>query len=297
MIKYPNDREIKAQSHEHDIPTSVLVRDLVRIVEVQNLTAQNFFGKNSVLAGSMALRCFGSPRFTVYDADFSTSEETVRPPTQMKTLLRYQDDDLEIEPADLVPHDELGTAWQSAPIKFMPAFTSLVPNPDDREFKADVSFRGLLLDGIELPLRMPYTLDIWEEEPTCYVMDPHETVAEKILGWCAHRLVKHYADLAFIAIVSHPESPTRNITLNYKDVRSTLADKLEAMAKIQPGTYAQFPDVNALIADLAKPPKFDRAQWLKIMYIRAQRDRFTQEFITQAVREILARNLRETRTR
>ncbi len=72
MIDYPDDDELRAQSREHDLALPVLVRDIVRVVEVLNLGAKRFFKKDSVLAGSMALRCFGSPRFTVYDADFST---------------------------------------------------------------------------------------------------------------------------------------------------------------------------------------------------------------------------------
>ena len=209
VIEYPDDRPIAEQASAHALPEPVLVRDLVRVVEVLNLKNQGFFSKDSVLAGSMALRCFGSPRFTVYDADFSTSSQTVDPPTAMKKMLNYRDDELEITAADLVPHDQGGTAWKSAPITFEPVFTSLVPNAEERTFKADVSFRGLLLPGWEVPLLVPYDLDIWQEEPLVFVMDPHETVAEKILGWCVHRNVKHYADLAYIALVSQAEPPAR----------------------------------------------------------------------------------------
>jgi len=177
VIDYPDDRSIAAEADRHDIPEPVLVRDLVRVVEVLNLKAKDFFSERSVLAGSMALRCFDSPRFTVYDADFSTSSQAVNPATAMKDKLAYRDDDLEITPADLVPHDDGGTAWQSAPISFTPIFTSLIPDPDDRSFKADVSFRGMLLDGLEVPFKVPYELGIWEDDPAVFVMDPHEGVS------------------------------------------------------------------------------------------------------------------------
>ncbi len=98
MIDYPNDRNIAAAASRHGIPEPVLVRDLVRVVEVLNLKSQDFFSKRSVLAGSMALRCFDSPRFTVYDADFSTSSDTVNPATAMKAKLAYADDELEDHP-------------------------------------------------------------------------------------------------------------------------------------------------------------------------------------------------------
>jgi len=75
VIRYPDDQATEAEADRHGIPNFVLVRDLVRIVEVLNLARQDFFGTQSVLAGSMALRCFNTPRFTVYDADFATTVE------------------------------------------------------------------------------------------------------------------------------------------------------------------------------------------------------------------------------
>lgn len=297
MIEYPDDRPIAEQASAHALPEPVLVRDLVRVVEVLNLKNQGFFSKDSVLAGSMALRCFGSPRFTVYDADFSTSSQTVDPPTAMKKMLNYRDDELEITAADLVPHDQGGTAWKSAPITFEPVFTSLVPNAEERTFKADVSFRGLLLPGWEVPLLVPYDLDIWQEEPLVFVMDPHETVAEKILGWCVHRNVKHYADLAYIALVSQAEPPARPIELDYRKTREVTAAKLETMRALQPDFYAPFPSVDGLVGDLAKPPQLDKRQLMDIMYLRAHRDRFKPEIISRAVREILAAGLRRAAPR
>ena len=134
-----------------------------------------------------------------------------------------------------------------------PVFTSLIPDPDDRSFKADVSFRGMLLDGLEVPFKVPYDLGIWDEDPAVYIMDPHETLAEKILGWCAHRQVKHYADLAYIALVSRP-GDRQLIEVNYARARDVLDGKLEAMRRLQPNTYAAFPNIDALIDDLAQKP-------------------------------------------
>jgi hypothetical protein len=287
MIAYPDDRATRAEAEELDLPDVVVIRDIVRIVEVLNLKKKGFFNSKSVLAGSMALRCFKSPRFTVYDTDFSTSEEIARPPGGMTDFLRYTDDDLVIEPASLVPTSDGPTMWESAPITFDPIFTGLVPGRDDRTFKADVSYRGLVLPGVEMPLRAPYRLGIWDEDPVVYIMDPHETVAEKILGWCAHRLVKHYADLAFIAVVSNPTLPARGIELDYRKARDALDAKLEIMRALQPKVYAPFPNVDAVIADLARDPQFSRQQWLKIIYLRQHRDRFTQQFLQHAVQELL----------
>ena len=84
-----------AQAKTQDLPAPVLVRDVVRLVEILNLSRQDFFSDQSILAGLMGLRCFGSPRFTVYDADFSTSTKAVDPPTAFKEMLAYRDDELE----------------------------------------------------------------------------------------------------------------------------------------------------------------------------------------------------------
>jgi hypothetical protein len=293
VIRYPRDRALHAESEQKGIPEVVLVRDVVRIVEVLNLREQSFFGPKSVLAGSMALRCFGSPRFTVYDADFSTTSETVYPETAMQKLLDYSDRFLEITAAPLVPSAEDGTVWKSAPISYRPVFTALVPDPADRTFKADVSFRGLVEPGQERQLILPYELDIWEgDTPVVFVMDPHEIMAEKILGWCVDRHVKHYADLAYIAVVSNPEASTRTIEIDYPRARSVLDAKLTIMTRVHPAKYARFPSIDALVGDLMRAPEFDAQDWRKIMYVRNHRDRFTQAFIQRAVQKIMVPRLR-----
>ncbi len=296
MIRYPVDLDIHRQAREKAIPAPVLIRDLVRVVEVLNLKTKQFFGTKSVLAGSMALRCFGSPRFTVYDADFSTTSATVHPETRMQKLLEYSDRSLTIEAAPLVPSAEEGSIWKSAPVRYTPAFTALAPDAGDRTFKADVSFRGLVEDGQERQLLLPYDLDIWLENdaPTVFVMNPHEIMAEKILGWCADRQVKHYADLAFIAIVSNPQARTRAVDIDYQHARNVLDAKLKIMAAVHPAKYARFPTIGSLIDDLTQPPVFDAADWRKIMYIRDHRDRFTRSFIQRAVQGIMVPRLRSS---
>jgi hypothetical protein len=291
VIDYPSDNAVQDQAREHGIPPPVLIRDLVRVVEVINLRERNFFNKRSVLAGSMGLRSFGSPRFTVYDADFSTSTDTVNPETKMKEMLSYEDDDLVIAPAPLVPSADGGDAWKSAPIGFEPTFTALVPDQRERTFKADVSFRGLVREGMEMPLQVPYDLKIWSDPPTVFVMNPVETVAEKILGWCVHGLVKHYADLAYIAVVSIP-GPAQLIELRRNELRETAADKLEKMRGLQPQRYAAFNSLEALIRKLEADPQIDQSAWDALVYLKARRHIFTPAFVQRAVQEILVPLLR-----
>jgi hypothetical protein len=295
MIDYPEDQQLREQAKQHDLQAPVLIRDIVRVVEVLNLRAQRFFNKRSVLSGSMALRCFGSPRFTVYDADFSTSAETVDPPASMTELLRYSDGDLDIIPATAVAADKRETLIQIEPIRFDAAFTSIALADQDRQFKADVSFRGLLLDGREVPFETPYSLELWSEAPTVWVMDPTEVLAEKILGWCVHGLVKHYADAAWITIAA--QTPGSPLAFAYPQLRDVLHAKLELMRDLQPDTYRAFPSVDAVVGKLAQPPQFDQVQWQKLVYLQARRAAYSQEDLRRIVQETLTRELRRSQAR
>jgi hypothetical protein len=285
VIRYPDDQATEGEAVRHGIPDFVLIRDLVRVVEVLNLAKQDFFGAESVLAGSMALRCFNTPRFTVYDADFATTVEAKRSRSAMRDMLRYVDDDLEIAPAELTPHDAGGTAWKAEPITYLPAFTDLAPD-DTREFKADISNRGLVLPGQEQQLRLPYDLGIWDEPPVVWIMDPHEIAAEKILGWVANRATKHYADLAFIVLAAQQEAGPL-LRLDRTILRETLAAKLETMRKIQPDRYASLGSVEDVTRALQMDPSFSADEWEKLVYLRARRDRFSQATLKSAVQTLL----------
>ena len=295
MIDYPEDQQLREQASRHDLQAPVLIRDIVRVVEVLNLRAQRFFNKRSVLSGSMALRCFGSPRFTVYDADFSTSAETVDPPASMTDMLRYSDEDLDIIPAAAIAADQRETLIQIEPIRFDAAFTSIALADQDQQFKADVSFRGLLLDGREVPFETPYSLELWSEAPTVWVMDPVEVLAEKILGWCVHGLVKHYVDAAWITTAA--QATNSSLAFAYPHLRDVLHDKLELMRDLQPGIYRVFPSVDAVVGKLAQPPQFDQVQWQKLVYLQAHRAAYSQEDLRRIVRETLAAGLRRSRAR
>lgn len=295
MIDYPEDQQLREQASRHDLQAPVLVRDIVRVVEVLNLRAQRFFNKRSVLSGSMALRCFGSPRFTVYDADFSTSAQTVDPPASMTDMLRYSDEDLDIIPAAAIAVDQRETLIQIEPIRFDATFTSIALADQDQQFKADVSFRGLLLDGKEVSFDTPYSLELWSEAPTVWVMDPVEVLAEKILGWCVHGLVKHYADVAWITIAA--QTTGSPLAFSYPELRDILHGKLELMRELQPGIYRAFPSIDAVVGKLAQSPQFDQVQWQKLVYLQAHRAAYSQEDLRRVVQETLAPGLRRSQAR
>jgi hypothetical protein len=126
-------------------------------------------------------------------------------------------------------------------------------------------------------------------------MDPVEVLAEKILGWCVHGLVKHYADAAWIIIAA--QNPGSPLAFAYPQLRDILHDKLELMRDLQPDTYRAFPSVDAVVGKLAQPPQFDQVQWQKLVYLQAHRAAYSQEDLRHIVQETLAPGLRRSQAR
>lgn len=297
MIEYPDDNAVRAAGRETGIPGLVIVRDLVRVVEVLNLKRHGFFGPRSVLSGSMALRCFGSPRFTVYDADFSTRrEDGERDQAQrLRRLFAYQDDDLTITPESVTSTDAGETLYRAQPVRFDAAFSSIVDaDSDDSTFKADISFRRLELDGVQTPLAVPYLPGIWDAPPEVWVMNPNETVAEKILGWAAHGLLKHYADVGFAARkMTGKDVP---VPIVWATVFEVLAAKRDAMAKLQPTVYADLPTVDRVINVLGQPPNFAAGQWNALQYVKPAQAAITRDWLVAGVQGAVS-EMRRTRPR
>jgi hypothetical protein len=100
-LALPEDERTSAESERLGLDEVVIVRDVVRLVEVVHLQDQEFFSTHSVLAGSMALRTYGSPRFTVFDADFSTSASASGDPRELLDKMRYRGHRLDITPQNL----------------------------------------------------------------------------------------------------------------------------------------------------------------------------------------------------
>jgi hypothetical protein len=120
-------------------------------------------------------------------------------------------------------------------------------------------------------------------------------LAEKILGWCVHGLVKHYADAAWITIaVQTIGSP---LVFTYPQLRDILHDKLELMRDLQPEIYRAFPSVDAVVGKLAQAPQFDQVQWQKLVYLQAHRAAYSQEDLRRIVQDALAAGLRRSQAR
>lgn len=130
MIRFPDSDLLAKLAGRLGLPVAVIVRDLARYVEILNLRDKDFFDpKHSVLGGGMAMRTYGSQRVTVYDADLTTTTITSR--DHLRDLLAYEDRDIEIFPAPLVPTADSGKVWKSDPVRFEP-YALTLPLADSR---------------------------------------------------------------------------------------------------------------------------------------------------------------------
>lgn len=274
MIRFPKTEVIEARARALQVPLPVIVRDLARIVEILNLREQGFFDKDTVLAGGMAMRTYGSQRLTIYDADLSTRAVTA--PSQIEGLLTYTSPDIEIRPAPLLPTSDQGNVWKSDPVEFEPLWLTVPIEENERRFKVDLASYGRLEDGKERPLTDPYELGLWSgHAPSVMMMRLEEIAAEKTLGWCAHRLYKHLADLAFIGERLHDR-------IDHQLLRKLTADKLEIMRELQPNIYQDLRSLADVIAALESPGPITPAQQRGIRFLR---NPYTPEQVIRIVRE------------
>lgn len=286
-VLYPSDDQLSDAAVQTGIPIDVLIRDAVRLVEIRNLVDRGFLNARSVLAGSMALRGFGSPRFTIMDADFSTTAETAPADASLTEQFRYQDDLLDIIPEGARPNDERSTLMKVQPIRFDPAFSAVPLSEAQMRFHADVSYRGLVKPAVEIALAHEHLPGLRLDAAPLIVpvMNPVETMAEKILGWCAHGSVKHYVDVAWIATAA--DMPEFLFIIDYADLRDTLGDKLDLMRGIQARTYAHLPSVDAVVGVLGREPQLDQAQWVRLAFLKGRAP--SQTAVVAAVRRVSRR--------
>lgn len=262
MIRFPDSDLLARLAPRLGLPVAVIVRDLARYVEILNLRDKDFFDpKHSVLGGGMAMRTYGSQRVTVYDADLATTTLTSR--DHLHDLLAYEDRDIEITPAPLVPTADSGKVWKSDPVRFEPYALTLPLTDDDKTFKVDIATYGLLDTGRERELSDPYGLDLWETggAPSVLVMSLEEIAAEKTLGWCAHRLYKHYADLAFIG---HQLADQ----IDPGKLRDLTEAKLDNMKKLQPRLYEHLDSLADMVRALEDPTPLPPAAATQVKFLR-----------------------------
>jgi hypothetical protein len=149
----------------------------------------------------------------------------------------------------------------------------------DRRFKVDMAGYGVLEDGEERVLTDPYGLALWEgEAPSVTVMRLEEIAAEKTLGWCAHRLYKHLADLAFIAD-KLADSIDRQL------LRELVDGKLGTMRDLQPRNYEHLPTLDDVIEILENAGPIPTTQRLAVTFLH---NPYTAGQVVKLVRESYA---------
>jgi len=257
MLQFPTDKEILDFAGSQSIgDADVVLRDLARIATIFHLQDEGFFDRDTVLAGGMALRCYGGHRFTVTDVDTSTSAKVA-----LKTLdqhLNWEIDGELVVSTKGVGWYEKGVDLEKAkPIIFDPLFSDIALTESQARFELTVNMRGLDLDPLERTFRHDFPWRLGIEQRTLPLMDPREMLAEKILGYCVNVLGKHYADVAFLAARFRETMPAHKAQL-----RNLLETKLErgrdaARRGGQRGQrlYARVPDYAALRAPLEEPER------------------------------------------
>jgi hypothetical protein len=76
-------------------------------------------------------------------------------------------------------------------------YAATLGRPQTDAFTFTVSWRGLFESPDRLALTHPYP-ELKLPAVEVPVLNLTEQVAEKIVGWCMHGLIKHYVDLAWI---------------------------------------------------------------------------------------------------
>ncbi|MGC2373215.1 MAG: nucleotidyl transferase AbiEii/AbiGii toxin family protein [Solirubrobacteraceae bacterium] len=251
VTKWPTPDDIERYRQELGVPTDAIVRDIARLIAIAHMVDQGQLNEDWVLTGGMALRLRGSPRFTMRDTD--TSSRTGEPDRHVvRNALTLSSDELEVTPADPTEWKPGRKLFSAQPIEFSAFFAGLGGQPIEDEFSFTVSWRGLLEPAEHVPLVYPYD-QLEVPQTSVPVMNLTEQVAEKLVGWCAHKLMKHYVDIAWVFHrLPHEVDGPRLGTL--------VQHKLDVGRALFPDAYAQFQDLKSVFMPLYDPDRHQPPQ-------------------------------------
>jgi hypothetical protein len=133
---------------------TAVVQDIARWACIVNLVNQGYLdGKNRMLGGGMAMRCYKSSRASVYDAD--TSSRLALDRQELADVIAYQDDDIFMKVKAWKSGLNIGKA---EPIEFRADFTQLPLT--DSTFSLSEANRGIKRDSAWLPINHGYPFEI-----------------------------------------------------------------------------------------------------------------------------------------
>lgn len=275
-----DDRIRRVVDENPRLTIDLVVRDIVRIKFLFHLLEQSLLNDATVVTGGMAMRCYGSRRFTVYDTDTSTSLELDR--SMIAQAMTYEDDDVRITPEGITEGRKL---FFVQPISYDPYFTTLPLN--DPTFKLTMNERGLLRPASWRPFVPGYDFDLGLPNQELPVMAINEVLAEKLFGWWMHGLAKHYADVAWIgALLKRNQLTTDGETI--ADVRELVEHKAEVNKKwVSAKRLAQLTDEvrRERLDDPDSHLDASGSSWNTISYLG--KSQFNPESLKKSVRDVI----------
>ncbi len=246
------------------IPADAIIRDIARLVTVAQMVHGGDLDDDLVLTGGMAMRLRGSPRFTMSDTDTSRRQREPPDRDQLAEALTVDQSELTVTPGDVLGWKPGKRLVIARPVDYQAFFASLAGDALQGEFTFTLSWRGLVEPAQHLALIHPYA-ELELPHTVVPVMDLTQQVAEKVVAWSAHGLMKHYVDIAWAFYRLADQIDATKL--------GRLVDaKLEVGRELFPAAYDAFPDRAAIRAALQQPdehlppqgdPSDDKARQLR----------------------------------
>lgn len=245
VSRWPLPDDLDRYQSDLKVPRDAIVRDIARLVTVAQMVHDGELNEDFVLTGGMAMRLRGSPRFTISDTDTSRRMREAPDRDRLAEALAVDQAELTVTPGDTLgwkPGKQLVIA---RPVDYAAYFAGIDATPVEGEFTFTVSWRGLIEPSQPLLLIHPYP-ELELPRTIVPVMDLTEQLAEKIVGWSAHGLMKHYVDVAWTFYRLADQIDTSKLG-------RLLDAKLDVGRSLFPSEYAMFPDRQALRTALEDP--------------------------------------------
>lgn len=244
VTSWPLPDDINRYQRNLKVPRDAVVRDIARLVTVAQMVHENELNDNLVLTGGMAMRLRGSPRFTMRDTDTSRRISEAPDRDRLAEALTVDQSELTVSPGDVLGWKPGKKLIIAGPVDYQ-AYFAAIGRAVKGEFTFTVSWRGLIESAQLLLLIHPYP-ELELPHTLVPVMDLTEQIAEKIVAWSAHGLMKHYVDVAWAFYRLADQIDTTKL--------GRLVDaKLDVGRKLFPIPYANFPDRRALRPALEHP--------------------------------------------
>jgi predicted nucleotidyltransferase component of viral defense system len=232
-----------------------VVRDIARIHTLLHLVEEGMLGETAVLTGGMAMRCYNSNRFSVYDTD--TSSALAVSDRDLLELLNYEDEHVRVSLATIRPEDHGKDLVDAHPVEFEAFFTGL--EIEDPTFKVTVSNRGLERSAEWLPIVTRYPFQLWDpgKKYVLPVMNRNELLAEKIVAWWMFAPAKHYADISHLGALLYADRLVHDAATK-ADLRELVEKKLAVNSKVSRAHRSKVErlDTKARKARLLEPERF-----------------------------------------